>query len=385
MALVLLALFLVWLLVLDIATLSEIFAGGNGMSIPAIVKMGGLLALASVLLVMAFHPLARLIVKSRMPARSMDLPQRALLEMVPSPIFFLDDEARIEDANSAFIRALGQTAAAVIGKSIYDFIPEEKQEEVYQGLLKTVSGENNDLGCTITTRNGPRMFSIRAEPYKGHNSNDVHLIALAKDISDQVLVGETLNNKYNSLHLATIQTVETIASIVELRDPYLRGHHSRVGQIAKELAQQLGLSDEDVEGVELAARVHDVGTLQIPFEILIKPGDLSQAESEILRQHCNAGYEILKKIDFPWPIADIVLQHHENFDGSGYPNGVRGSDISIGARILSAADAYDALVSDRPFRAAVSRNEALQRLMKMSGQQHDPAVLSALSKYVQQG
>jgi PAS domain S-box-containing protein len=312
----------------------------------------------------------------------MDLPQRALLEMLPSPVFFLDSDALIQDFNSAFVRAMGQSAAGMVGKNFYDFIPKEHQEELYQGMLKAIAGENNEMRCPIITRTGTRIFLIQAEPYKGHNSGEAHIIALAKDITDEVASEEAQKNKYQSLHSATLQTVEAIANVVELRDPYLRGHHNRVGEMAKSIAQQLNLPEEEVTGIEMAARVHDIGSLYVPFEILIKPGEISEAESEIIHQHCQAGFDILCKIDFPWPIAEMVLQHHECFDGSGYPQGLRGDKISIGARIIAVADSFDAMISDRPFRAAVSRNEALQRLTTTSGKQYDGAVVSALFKTV---
>ena len=194
---------------------------------------------------------------------------------------------------------------------------------------------------------------------------------------------EAQKSKYENLHSATLKTIEAIANVVELRDPYLRGHHNRVGQIAKGIALQLNLPEEEVAAVEMAARVHDVGSLHVPFEILIKPGKISDAESEIIRQHCQAGFDILSKIDFPWPIAEMVLQHHECFDGSGYPQGLRGKDISMGARIIAVADSFDALISDRPYRSAVNQSDALQELTSLSGKQYDPNVVSALFKTAQ--
>ncbi len=382
-ALMLICVLLILVLFTDMDSLSRAFGDSGTMTISGLVMVAGLFALAAILLVLGLHLPARLFIRSNVPARTMELPQRALLEMLPSPVFFLNHEALIEDFNSAFATAMGQSAATMVGKSFYDFIPKEHQEDLHQGFLKAISGENNEIRCPMITRTGTRIFLIQAQGYKGHNSDEAHVIALARDISHHVEREDAQKNKYEALRLATFQTIEAIANVVELRDPYLRGHHNRVGEVSRSIAEQLDLPEGDVVGIEMAARIHDLGELYVPFEILIKPGELGDAESQIIRQHCRSGHDILAKIDFPWPIAVMVLQHHECFDGSGYPSGLRGNNISIGARIIAVADSYDAMISDRPFRAAISRTEALQRITTASGKQYDPSVVSALFKIVQ--
>lgn len=157
-------------------------------------------------------------------------------------------------------------------------------------------------------------------------------------------------------------TVQALASTVERRDPYTAGHQRRVAEIATAIAREMGLTEDTVHGLHLAAIVHDVGKINVPAEILAKPGQLSPVERELIRVHPTAGYEILKGVHFEWPVAEIVLQHHERIDGSGYPRGLKGDDILIEARILAVADTVEAIASHRPYRPARGIDAALAEI-----------------------
>lgn len=172
-------------------------------------------------------------------------------------------------------------------------------------------------------------------------------------------------------------TVAAIASTVEIRDPYTAGHQRRVAELAVAIADEMGLPEERRQGLYLAAVIHDVGKISVPFEILNKPGKLSPWEFEIIKTHVTSGYDIVKGIDFPWPIAQIVLQHHERLDGSGYPNGIKGDDIQIEARILAVADTVDAIMSHRPYRPALGPEAALAEIRRGMGRIYDTAVVEA--------
>jgi PAS domain S-box-containing protein/putative nucleotidyltransferase with HDIG domain len=172
------------------------------------------------------------------------------------------------------------------------------------------------------------------------------------------------------------EITSALGSVIEARDPYTSGHEARVAQIAKAIAIELGLSHEEVEATEMAGLVHDIGKVSVPAEILTKPGALSETEMELVRDHSRAGYEILKNIDFRWPIATIVLQHHERCDGSGYPAGLAGDEILLPARTLAVADTVEAMVSHRPYRPALGRVAALAALSERPGA-YDPAVVRA--------
>ena len=155
-----------------------------------------------------------------------------------------------------------------------------------------------------------------------------------------------------------------IAEIVEIRDPYLIGHHQRVSKLAAAIAQEMKLPQDKIEGVKIASLVHDVGKVNLPTEIISKPGKLIEVEFNFVKNHPRTGYEILKKIDFPWPLAEIVFQHQEKIDGSGYPRGLKGADILIEAKILGVANVVEAMSSYKSYRLALSIDEALTEISK---------------------
>jgi PAS domain S-box-containing protein len=174
-----------------------------------------------------------------------------------------------------------------------------------------------------------------------------------------------------------LKTVKAIAGIVEMRDPYTSGHQARVAEIAQALGRQLGLAEEEVHAIFLAGLVHDLGKVRIPAEILSKPGRLDEVEFSLIKMHAQAGYDILKDIDFAWPIAQMVLQHHERMDGSGYPQGLQGDAILLGARILCVADVVEAMSSHRPYRPGLGVAAALAELERGRGTAYDPQVVDA--------
>jgi putative nucleotidyltransferase with HDIG domain len=172
-------------------------------------------------------------------------------------------------------------------------------------------------------------------------------------------------------------TVRAIATLVEIRDPYTAGHQVRVAELAVAIAKQMGLPDEQVHAIHIAGVLHDLGKIQIPAEILSKPGKIADIEYSLIKIHSQAGYDILKGIDFPWPIAQMVLQHHERLDGSGYPQGLKGDQIILGARILSVADVVEAMSSHRPYRAGLGVEVALAEISTQRGSHFDPQVVDA--------
>ena len=171
--------------------------------------------------------------------------------------------------------------------------------------------------------------------------------------------------------------IGAIAGTLEKRDPYTAGHQQRVARLAVGIARKLGISDHDVDGIRLASIIHDVGKISVPAEILSKPGKLSQLEFALIQEHAEAGYDNVKGVAFPWPIAEMVRQHHERLDGSGYPLGLKGDAILVGARIIAVADVIDAMMSYRPYRPALGMEAALAEVEKEKGRLFDPAVVDA--------
>nr|MBP7605217.1 HD domain-containing protein [Spirochaetota bacterium] len=203
------------------------------------------------------------------------------------------------------------------------------------------------------------------------------VVLVINDISEQKRSAAETANTLTRLRGAMNSIIEAMAFTVETRDPYTAGHQRRVTDLARAIAGELGLSDDEIDGIRMAGVIHDLGKISIPAEILSKPGRLSPIEFELIKTHPRTGYEILKNIDFPWPVAQIVFQHHEKMDGSGYPLGASGSDILIESRVLAVADVVEAIASHRPYRAALGIEKSLEEIVKFRGIHFDPAVVDA--------
>jgi HD-GYP domain-containing protein (c-di-GMP phosphodiesterase class II) len=171
--------------------------------------------------------------------------------------------------------------------------------------------------------------------------------------------------------------VEALAASVEAKDPYTSGHQKRVGVLAGAIAQKMELSPDDIKGIGIAGTIHDIGKIQIPGEILCKPSKLLHEEFNLIKTHSKAGYDIIKNIEFPYPVADVLLQHHERLDGSGYPQSLCGDEILLGAKIVAVADVVEAISSYRPYRPALGIGKALEEIDRLKGIQFDVQVVEA--------
>ncbi len=172
-------------------------------------------------------------------------------------------------------------------------------------------------------------------------------------------------------------TIQTLAGMVDLRDPYSESHQRNVANLAAAIGREIGLPRNDVEGIYFAGVVHDIGKLQVPPEILSKPGKLNNTEFVLIKAHAQVGHDIVKGVEFPWPVAQMILQHHERMDGSGYPNGLKGDAIVIGAKIIAVADVVEAMTAPRPYREALGIEAALTEIEKNAGILYDPTVVAA--------
>ncbi|MGA9045137.1 PAS domain S-box protein [Sulfuricurvum sp.] len=225
------------------------------------------------------------------------------------------------------------------------------------------------------------IYSSISEPF---DEEEVRLLEeLANDLAYGII---TLRARIEHEQHAVIlrrsleQSIQIIAATVEARDPYTAGHQRRVGELATAIAQEMGLGEEQIEGVHFAAIIHDLGKIHIPAEILSKPGKLSDMEFMFIHTHPQAGYDILKEVKFPWPIADIILQHHEKLDGSGYPRGLKGDQILLESKIITVADVVEAMSSHRPYRSALGIEKALDEIRRGRGSLYHPAVVDACLK-----
>lgn len=210
-----------------------------------------------------------------------------------------------------------------------------------------------------------------------------------KDVTDKKKILEDMNKKYRrnlenlveertkDLHDSMQSTIMVLASMVTLRDAYTAGHQMRVGNLAAEIGKEMDLPQGMIEGLRVTGYLHDIGKVTLPAEILAKPGKITKLEFEIIKTHAAQGYEILKDIRLPWPIADVIYQHHERKDGSGYPDGLKNEEIMMEARVLIVADVVEAMSSHRPYRTSLGIEAALQEIRENSGTLYDADVSEA--------
>lgn len=201
-----------------------------------------------------------------------------------------------------------------------------------------------------------------------------YLAGVNIDITNIKKAEKKLKDSYNTLQRILEETVEGLVQAVEMRDPYTAGHQRRVANLSAAIATEMGFSEDKINGLKLAALVHDIGKINIPAEILSKPGRLTDPEFNLIKMHPQTGYDILKSIEFPWPIAEIVLQHQERYNGSAYPNGLKGENIHIKARILAVADVIEAMASHRPYRPSLGIEFALKEIEENRSILYDPEV-----------
>ena len=231
------------------------------------------------------------------------------------------------------------------------------------------------------------LTAYAAEPDAFDKEEATLLTELANDIAYGIGVMETrskhrkaedaLKQSFGTLRKVLDGTVYALAEMSQQRDPYTAGHQRRVAQLACVIAREMGLSENQIEGIRMSALLHDIGKMNVPSEILTRPGQISDLETGIIEAHARAGYEILRTIEFPWPVASTVLQHQERLDGSGYPAGLSDGEILLEARILAVADVVEAMSSHRPYRATLGMSKALKEISRNRGVLYDPDVVDA--------
>lgn len=209
-------------------------------------------------------------------------------------------------------------------------------------------------------------------------------LATLRDITFRKKIEDELKKSNIKLQKLMEETVNGLVSAMEMRDPYTAGHQRRVAELATKIAEEMGLNKDQVNGIRIASLIHDIGKIHVPSEILSKPGKLTEIEFAIVKSHSKAGYEILRTIEFPWPVAKTVLQHHEKLDGSSYPNGLTGDDIIIEAKILCVADVIEAMSTHRPYRPALSIEKALEEIIKNKSIKYDASAVDACVKIIKE-
>ena len=297
-----------------------------------------------------------------------------------------DKEGYLDAANITWAdteRGQGPTGTAIregVAVINQDFLTNRKMAPWSEAAIKRGYRSSIAIPLTRIKRVLGALTIYSADP-SAFSEDEVRLLEeLASDLAFGI---ETLRTRLAHEQHATIlrqsleQSIQTIAGTLEARDPYTAGHQRRVGELATAIAREMALPFEQVNGIRLAAIIHDLGKIRIPAEILSKPSRLTDIEYSLIKTHPQAGYDILKDVKFPWPIADIILQHHERLDGSGYPQGLIRGQILLESKILTVADVVEAMSSHRPYRPALGIEAALSEIERGRGRMYDPVIVDA--------
>jgi PAS domain S-box-containing protein/putative nucleotidyltransferase with HDIG domain len=289
----------------------------------------------------------------------------------------LDLEGYILDVNKVYCDFLDYSKEELLKMTIGDIEAKETPDKVKKHLKK-VKDVGSDRFESFLRRKDGHIIDVEISLTSLPQSS--HILVFVRNITERKQAEEELKRSYQQMQDMLVTTVNALASTVEMKDQYTAGHQPRVTQLACAIAAEMGLPKEQIEGIRMAGLIHDIGKIMVPAEILNKPGPLTEIQYEMVKMHPRAGYEILQDIKFPWPVAQMVLQHHELMDGSGYPQELSGEKIMVEARILTVANVIEAMVSHRPYRAAFNIKEALAEILKNKGTLYDPVVVDACRK-----
>lgn len=304
-----------------------------------------------------------------------------LMDCIPDFIYFKDRSCRYTRINMAEAVNLGlRNPEAAVGKTVFDFFPPELAKQSYQDEQRIIRTGQPLINKIERTKDGDQWVLTTKVPVFEKHGMVTGLVGISRNITERKRAEEELQRSLEKLRRSMEGAIEAMALTVEIRDPYTAGHQRRVSQLACAIAEEMGLSEGQIDGIRLASAIHDIGKIYIPAEILSKPGCITETELSMIRTHPQVGYDILKTIEFPWPIAQIVLQHHKRLDGSGYPADLPDGDILLEARILSVADVVEAMSSHRPYRPALGIDLALEEVSTKRGLLYDETVVAVCLK-----
>lgn len=313
--------------------------------------------------------------------RKCEAQYQAMLESVDAHMTLVDRNLMILWANEKAKKIFGHD---IVGKpcceGLYgrkDLCGDESSCLTRQAFYNGKTAKRNSL--KMTARDGTEMYfegTARVVSWDNAGKPSV-IVQIYKDITGRRQAEEELRHNMKQMRKNLDGTIQAIARTVETRDAYTAGHQRRTTEIARAIAFEMGLPKQMIDGIRMAGVIHDLGKISVPAEILSKPGKISESEYSLIKQHPQAGFEILKGIDFKWPVADIVLQHHERLNGSGYPFGLKGEEILPEARIIGVADVVEAMASHRPYRPALGIDDAFEEITMNRGTLYDPDVVDA--------
>jgi len=286
-------------------------------------------------------------------------------------------DGRFIEANPALINMFGYASKdEFLAINVSDLYQDPNQRVKFNEKMLS-DGFVREEELSLKSKSGtPLIGSISAVAVRGEDNRILYFDGIIEDITERKRA-EELQQTFERLRKTLEGTVHALAATSETTDPYTAGHQQRVALLATAIARKLDLPEKQVEGINVAATLHDIGKIYVPPAILSRPGRLAEIEFSMIKAHPTVGYDILKAVDFPWPIAEFVLKHHERLDGSGYPQGLREEDIPVDARILGVADVVEAMSSHRPYRPALGLEQALVEIRENRGLLYDEKVVDA--------
>jgi hemerythrin-like metal-binding protein/PAS domain S-box-containing protein/putative nucleotidyltransferase with HDIG domain len=300
-----------------------------------------------------------------------------VVKSIPGLVYVYDSKHQLVRWNSFHENVLGFSAEELQGRPLEALVVDP--EALSEPLEDLASGESVQFEQNVRYKDGrEKAYLFTAVPFDIDGKSG--FLGSGINISRLKAAERALEREAAETREALIGTVQAVSRAMEARDPYTAGHQQRVAKIAVAIAEKLELNEHQIEGIRLGASIHDIGKMAVPTELLVKPARLNPIEFELVKGHCVAGASILENVRFPWPILEMVSQHHERLDGSGYPAGLVGDQIGLEARILTVADVFEAMSSHRPYRPSLGIEAALEELNTNSGRQYDERVVQALTE-----
>lgn len=303
-----------------------------------------------------------------------------IIDSLPYYVLLVDEDHHIIMANKATKSELDVSPKDILGHYCPNVI-HGSDVPIHECPLEKSVKSNTPITTEFFDQNYKKW--IRSEIYPTEiktKENKRVYYHIAQDISEMKEFENGLEQSLKKMNKIIDAGIQALIKIVEKRDPYTAGHQQRVAKLASHIATQMNLSQDQIEAVRVAGLLHDIGKVAIPIEILCKPGKISIQEYDMIKTHVLSGYEILKDIEFSLPIAEIVLQHHERLDGTGYPNNLTAENLMIESKILAVADVIEAMTSHRPYRPALGIEKALDEINKHSGVLYDKYVVDECIK-----
>jgi putative nucleotidyltransferase with HDIG domain/PAS domain S-box-containing protein len=299
---------------------------------------------------------------------------RATFDAMKEAISVTDLEGRILRSNKTMSVMVNKNFNQILGDTCHDLLSDIEHPQDICPLEIARLSKKREIRIF---KNKDKFLECIVDPILDEKHNVTGTVHLLTDITDIKKSEEEIKESLSRIKRTFEQTIKAFSLLVEVRDPYTAGHQKRVSEIAVAIAKDLGLTVEAIESIRLASLIHDIGKISIPASILSKPGTLTDIERTIIETHPATGYDIVKEIDFPYPIAKIILQHHEKINGSGYPGGLKGDDIMLEAKIIAISDVIEAISSHRPYREAHTIKESFDEISNNKGILYDPNVVDS--------